>query len=710
MSDENQAASTNLDEQTAELVRQGVDALKSGNTLVARALLSEVTRIAPGYQDAWLWLSDLAESDAEREVNLRRAIEIDPHSPSGQIARRKLDQLLAESEVLPPPPTETLRPQTGRIADADVVDEPEPEPKWWQQLTPIQMGLIGLSTLAFLLLCGILGMNLFGTFFGRGQPTPPPAPIISVSATEIVVRLQQNGAEAADARPAVPEDFGGLTPRCLDNSQRFYTPSLGFPAGGIVLVCPSANEAQLAKAEFDALGVRDPERRSWTYLNNNVFLQVDGRLPPEASVRYEQVIAALSGGTIPPVVPPATSPPSQAVATPLPFSAFDVYNRIAATSVDVANPRPAVPEDFGAIQARCLENSVRYFIPSLGDPAGGIMVVCTSAAEAEALKADYDRQSAANPTAASWRFINNNIFVQADGRMSAEQANKFAEVVAALSTGQAVAPLPPTPPPPPPDATPIPISAFDVFNRVAAAGVEVTDPRGAVPEDFGAIQARCLENSVRYFTPSLGFPAGGVIVTCPNAGEAQALKADYDRQSAANPGAASWTFINNNVFAQADGRMPQNQARKFQEVIASLSTGAPVQPLPPTAVPPTATQPVEEITVIPLPPTDTPAPPPTDGPIPPTDTPAPPPTDVPLPPTDVPLPPTDVPIPPTDVPPPTDTALPTIVIPLPATATPTITPTATLPYPLPGELPAPSPRTNAAPFPGSLNNVAIKEE
>lgn len=434
MSDENQSASTNLDEQTAELVRQGVDALKSGNTLVARALLSEVVRIAPGYQDAWLWLSDLAESEAEREVHLRRAIEIDPHSPSGQIARRKLDQLLAESEVLSPPPTETLRPQTGRIADADAVDEPEP--KWWQQLTPIQIGLIGLSTLAFLLLCGILGMNLFGTFFGRGQPTPPPPPPISVSATEIVVRLQQNGAEAADARPAVPEDFGGLTPRCLDNSQRFYTPSLGFPAGGIVLVCPSANEAQLAKAEFDALGVRDPARRSWTYLNNNVFLQVDGRLPPEASVRYEQVIAALSGGSIPPVVPPATSPPSQAVATPLPFSAFDVYNRIAATGVDVANPRAAVPEDFGAIPPRCLDNSVRYFIPSLGDPAGGIITTCPTAAEAEALKNAYDQQSAANPLAASWRFINNNIFVQADGRLPADQANKFAEVVVALSTGK----------------------------------------------------------------------------------------------------------------------------------------------------------------------------------------------------------------------------------------------------------------------------------
>ncbi len=704
MSDEYQATGGNLDEQTAELVRQGVEALKSGNTLVARALLSEVTRLAPGYQDAWLWLSDIAESTAERETFLRTAIDIDPHTSSGQIARRKLDELLEESGAVvePAPPLE----------DAEAEDE---EPPWWKRLTPIQLGLGGLAALALLLLCGLLAMRLFGSFFARREPVAPPQPTpIAVTAAEIVMRLQQAGAEAADPRPAVPEDFGGLTPRCLDNAQRFFTPSLPFPAGGLALVCPTAAEAQLAKAEFDALGVQDPARRSWTYLNNNVLLQVDGRLPPEQAVRYEQVIANLGatggGSVLPPTAAPPTAVPG---ATPIPVQAFDVYNRIAATGVDVANPRPAVPQDFGTVPPRCLENSVRYFIPSLGDPAGGVIVVCANANDAIALKNDYDAISSVDPARRSWTFLNNNAFVQADGRLPEDQARKFAEVVAALSTGQPVAPLPPTPQP---EAPILPISALEVFNRVQVAGIEATDPRVAVPEDFGLIQPRCLNNSVRYFIPSLGFPAGGIILSCPSAAEAQAAKAAYDQQSAANPTAASWTFLNNNIFAQADGRLPQIQAQKFAEVIAALGTDVVVPPLPPTQVPPTATpqiiptvpvnSPVPTATPGPIPPTvpvNTPVP--TDTPPPaPTDTPVPPPTTIPLP-TDTPVPPpTDTPLPlPTDtpLPLPTDTPLPTIVIP------PTST---TVPYPSPRPLPEqpipdpaqpqPSPRANGAPFPG----------
>jgi TolB protein len=70
------------------LTSQGVEAFRNGDTQQARALFKQAVEANPRSEDAWLWLSQLAENEAERAGYLRRVLDINPKNAT---ARRGLE-------------------------------------------------------------------------------------------------------------------------------------------------------------------------------------------------------------------------------------------------------------------------------------------------------------------------------------------------------------------------------------------------------------------------------------------------------------------------------------------------------------------------------------------------------------------------------------------------------------------------------------------
>ncbi len=93
--------------QVEALLRQGSQALETGDRLVARSLLTRVTRLDPTNQKAWLYLSEVAEDVGDVRRCLETVVAIDEASNYGKMARLGLTRLLAldsssrEREFLP---------------------------------------------------------------------------------------------------------------------------------------------------------------------------------------------------------------------------------------------------------------------------------------------------------------------------------------------------------------------------------------------------------------------------------------------------------------------------------------------------------------------------------------------------------------------------------------------------------------------------------
>lgn len=109
---------------------QAIGAIKAGQRGEGRALLAQVLAADPNNVTAWLWLSEVADSDDERREYLKRVLAIDPDNPEalkglellGTIDRippwlSETTPLVAERSIAPvqevivtpaPPPAETV--------------------------------------------------------------------------------------------------------------------------------------------------------------------------------------------------------------------------------------------------------------------------------------------------------------------------------------------------------------------------------------------------------------------------------------------------------------------------------------------------------------------------------------------------------------------------------------------------------------------------
>lgn len=107
----------------AELLEKGIRAAKAGRVHEALALLRQVIERQPRNQTAWLWLSEVVETDEERIVCLETVLAINPENKAAQ---RGLSILRRRSPITKPLPkpaeplSQPTRTAPGELAQAEV--------------------------------------------------------------------------------------------------------------------------------------------------------------------------------------------------------------------------------------------------------------------------------------------------------------------------------------------------------------------------------------------------------------------------------------------------------------------------------------------------------------------------------------------------------------------------------------------------------------
>lgn len=101
----------------------------------------------------------------------------------------------------------------------------------------------------------------------------------------------------------------------------------------------------------------------------------------------------------------------------------DVIDSFEAAGLEVGDYRPLVAEDYGLLPV-IPEEGIRFFIPSLGDNAGGRVMLYEDEQERDAAKEYYDTLSE-NPLFASWTYTHGNILVQINGSLDEATAGEY---------------------------------------------------------------------------------------------------------------------------------------------------------------------------------------------------------------------------------------------------------------------------------------------
>ncbi|MCC7208825.1 MAG: tetratricopeptide repeat protein [Anaerolineae bacterium] len=162
-------------EQTRQILQQGIAAAKSGDPVQARQFLQEAIRRDPTSEIAWMWLSTVARDENERLYCLRKILDINPHN---EAAAARLQQLTggAPAQQSPPPPQQSQppggikrlpgRPGTGSLATPGAPAAGTPAPGI-RPLKPLGGPPAGAET----------GAATPPASSGRMATPPPPVPL-----------------------------------------------------------------------------------------------------------------------------------------------------------------------------------------------------------------------------------------------------------------------------------------------------------------------------------------------------------------------------------------------------------------------------------------------------------------------------------------------------------------------------------------------------
>jgi hypothetical protein len=101
-------------------LRVGIEAVKAGEKGKARRLLEQVVEADQGNETAWLWLSAVVDSKAERIRCLEMALKL---NPANQDAKLALEWLRSGVVSEPPPQVEPERVFCGRCGAVNTVED-----------------------------------------------------------------------------------------------------------------------------------------------------------------------------------------------------------------------------------------------------------------------------------------------------------------------------------------------------------------------------------------------------------------------------------------------------------------------------------------------------------------------------------------------------------------------------------------------------------
>jgi hypothetical protein len=104
-----------------------------------------------------------------------------------------------------------------------------------------------------------------------------------------------------------------------------------------------------------------------------------------------------------------------------------------------------------------------------------------------------------------------------------------------------------------------------VIAAFKAAGLEVANEREMTKDDYG--QAPVLCSGTQFAIPSLGADIPNNVFVCATREELTSLKTYYNVRGQGNPELRSWTFSKGTVLVRIDGKLPADQAKKYEAAI-----------------------------------------------------------------------------------------------------------------------------------------------
>ena len=90
---------------TEDYLKQAIEAIKAGDKATGkRLLIDEVIRTNPRNEQAWLWMTQVADADEDRINYLRHALKINPNNEAAKRGLAALEDKLAKrpKPVIPP--------------------------------------------------------------------------------------------------------------------------------------------------------------------------------------------------------------------------------------------------------------------------------------------------------------------------------------------------------------------------------------------------------------------------------------------------------------------------------------------------------------------------------------------------------------------------------------------------------------------------------
>lgn len=171
--------------------QEAVQALREGNKIRARELLTELLKADQNNATYWIWMSAAMETAKERIYCLQTALKLDPENATAKRGLILLGALPADETVQPFP---INRPRAWE--EKLLLAHEKPKPKGWAAVKASPLFRLGLLILFF----GVLsGGVIFGFIIPSGRQaerpptnTPGPSPTFTLTVTAIGERPRAN--------------------------------------------------------------------------------------------------------------------------------------------------------------------------------------------------------------------------------------------------------------------------------------------------------------------------------------------------------------------------------------------------------------------------------------------------------------------------------------------------------------------------------------
>ncbi len=213
--------------QIREWMREGIEAARNNNKIIARDFFRRVLELDPNNELAWMWMAQAADSTSERQQALERVLEINPNNERALQALRRIQ---FDTRYAPPAQeSSTVSPSSSSQAPRKPVEierdwlrpvdrQNMPRELWAKnrrQNNNLLLYLLGAVALALIGFGGLLLFNYLEENNGDNNTETTTTPFLSVAdidATNTIIALTPTSTPLPPTSTPRPTTIYALTP------------------------------------------------------------------------------------------------------------------------------------------------------------------------------------------------------------------------------------------------------------------------------------------------------------------------------------------------------------------------------------------------------------------------------------------------------------------------------------------------------------------